>query len=75
MTVSQKRAIGYTIRERERKNQEYFLVWKNLLDDFKSSRYKSMLWYIKSKGLNREYNQACYYYGNRLENLPRKGGF
>lgn len=53
-------------------NQYCFLVWKNLLNEFYDSKYKSKTWFIKSKGLESEYNQALYYYGNNLENLPRK---
>lgn len=71
MTTSQKRAIWYRMRDKENHNRECYLIWKNLLEEYKMSRYKSMLWFIKSKGLASEYYQACYYYGN-LENLPCK---
>lgn len=72
MTISQKRAIWYKERQKELHNQECFLIWKNLYSDFQQSKYKNMTWYIKAQGLYREYIQACYYYGNNLENLPRK---
>lgn len=75
MTIRQKRAIYYSIREREEKNRYCFLLWKDLLNEFENSKYKSKLWFIRSKGLESEYNQACYYYGNKLENLPRKEVF
>lgn len=71
MTTSQKRAIWYKERQKELHNQECYLIWKDLMNEYQMSRYKSMLWFIKSKGLASEYYQACYYYGN-LENLPRR---
>lgn len=72
MTTKQKLAIWYRMRQKEIHKQKCFLIWKNLLDEYETSRYKSMLWFIKSKGLAQEYYQACYYYGDNLENLPRK---
>ena len=58
MTTSQKRAIWYRMREKEIHNQEYFLIWKDLMHEFEMSRYKSMIWFIKSKGLAQEYYDA-----------------
>ena len=72
MTVSQKRAIWYKKREKELHNQECFLIWKDLLQEYETSKYKYMINFIKSKGLAQEYYQACHYYGNNLENLPRR---
>lgn len=69
MTIRQKRAIGYAIRQRERENQLYFIMYKNLLDDFNSSKYKSTLWYIKSKDLLPEYRKLCYRYDNKLADI------
>ena len=46
MKLSQKRAISYAIRARQLKEQEKLLREKNLYDDYKQSKYKSMTWYI-----------------------------
>lgn len=75
MTTKQKLAIWYRMRQKELHNQECFLIWKNLLDEYRASRYKSMLWFIKSKGLAQEYYQALRCYNNNLENLPRRGAW
>lgn len=57
MTVSQKRAIGYKIRQKERQMQYSFLMIKGLLAVYNNSRYKSMIWFIRSKGLEEEYEK------------------
>ena len=72
MKLSQKLAISYAISEKKRHNQYCFLVWKDLYHEFENSNYKSMIWFIRNKGLENEYNQAIHYYNNNLENLPRK---
>lgn len=72
MTIKQKRAIGYHIRQKEEENRTYFLIWKDLLEDFENSKYKLKIWYIRNKGIYQEYVSACHYYNNNLKNLPRK---
>ena len=72
MKLSQKRAISYSIYRKQKHNQYCFLLWKNLLSEFKESKYRTMTWFIKSKGLEKEYNEALFYYGHNLENLPIK---
>lgn len=71
MTISQKRAIGYAIRRKEKENMQYFLIWKGLMQEFELSSYKTMTWFIKSKHLMGEYNYTCICYDNNLKNLPR----
>lgn len=72
MTTSQKRAIWYAMRRKELENQEIYLKWKGLYDEFEQSKYKSMTWFIKSKGLVREYNTALFFNNMDLRNLPRR---
>ena len=50
MSISQKRAIGYAVREKSEKKRAAFIVEKEgTLDLFKDSKYKTMHGYIKSK--------------------------
>lgn len=72
MKLSQKRAISYALYRKRKHNQYCFLVWKDLFAEYENSKYKTMTWFIKSKGLESEYYQAIRYYNNNLENLPRK---
>ena len=51
MTVSQKRAIWYTVRKKQLEAQKGYLLTHNLMDEFKQSNYKSMTWFLKSKGI------------------------
>ena len=54
MKLSQKRAIGYAIRERaEKRRTEFILKQEGTLSLFKKSGYKTKLGYIKKKyGVN-----------------------
>ena len=52
MTISQKRAIGYAIRRKENEAREKYLKENDLFGEFKNSNYKSMLWFLRSKGIN-----------------------
>lgn len=52
MTKSQKMAIGYAIRKREHDKREKFLKENGFMEEFKHSKYKSMLWFLRSKGIN-----------------------
>lgn len=61
MKVSQKRAIWYKLRKREVETRFYYLNFKGLMDDFENSGYKNAIWYIRSKGLEKDYNAFCYY--------------
>lgn len=65
MTVSQKRAIWYKIRDKERQMYLSFLMNKQLLADFNDSRYKSMIWFIRSRGLEEEYQVFRHNIGRR----------
>lgn len=61
MTVSQKRAIWYKMRKREVETRFYYLNYKGLMDEYEDSCYKNAIWFIRSKGLEREYNAFCHY--------------
>lgn len=52
MTVSQKRAIGYAIRAKENANRQRLLDKYGLRAEFVNSKYKSLHWFLKSKGVN-----------------------
>lgn len=52
MTLKQKRAISYAIYERKRKRQDEYIKHNGLTDDFKNSKYKSVTWFLKAKGVN-----------------------
>lgn len=50
MTVSQKRAISYSISARTKKRRENFIIKKEgSLEGFKKSKYKSLHWYILNR--------------------------
>ena len=51
MTVSQKRAIWYSIRNKQIEAQKEYLLTHNMMNEFKQSKYKSMTWFLKSKGI------------------------
>ena len=51
MTVSQKRAIWYAIRKKQLEAQKEYLITHNMINEFKHSNYKSMTWFLKSKGI------------------------
>lgn len=61
MTISQKRAIWYKLRKREVETRFYYLNYKKLMEEFEGSGYKNAIWFIRSKGLEKEYNAFCYY--------------
>lgn len=52
MTVSQKRAIIYKINQIKRQKQIEYILDNGLWDDWYQSNYKSMTWYLKSKGVH-----------------------
>lgn len=52
MTVSQKRAIGYAIRAKEDARRQQLLDKYGLRAEFINSKYKSLHWFLKSKGVN-----------------------
>lgn len=52
MTISQKRAISYKINQIKRQKQEQYILTHGLAGDFHKSGYKSMTWYLKSKGVH-----------------------
>lgn len=52
MTISQKRAIIYKINQIKRQKQAEYIRDHGLLDDWCQSEYKSMTWYLKSKGVH-----------------------
>lgn len=72
MTISQKRAIWYNERRKEELRREYYLFFKKLYDEFEASKYKSMLWFIKSKDLEKEYNAYCYYNHEELDEFIKE---
>ena len=51
MTISQKRAISYKINHIKRQKQVEYIRDNGLWDDWYESHYKSMTWYLKSKGV------------------------
>lgn len=51
MTISQKRAISYKINQIKRQKQSEYIRDNGLSDDWCKSNYKSMTWYLKSKGV------------------------
>lgn len=52
MTISQKRAIIYKINQIKRQKQLEYICDNGLLNDWCKSNYKSMTWYLKSKGVH-----------------------
>ncbi|MBR5202894.1 MAG: hypothetical protein IKW45_06485 [Clostridia bacterium] len=50
MKLSQKRAIAYAVSKRNRAKQMKFLFENDLHEEFQQSKYKTMLWFLKSKG-------------------------
>lgn len=51
MTISQKLAIVYKINRIKRQKQAEYIRDHGLTDDWCKSNYKSMTWYLKSKGV------------------------
>lgn len=51
MNVAQKRAIWYSIRKKQLEKQEDYIKSHGLVNEFKESKYKSMTWFLKSKGI------------------------
>lgn len=51
MKLSQKRAISYAITKRAHDKQLRYITANGLYDEFKNSKYKTMLGFLKSKGL------------------------
>lgn len=47
MTVSQKRAIWYSYREKEVRKMKEYIAKHNLMYDFKCSHYKTLRGYLK----------------------------
>lgn len=77
MTISQKRAIGYAIRERGSLSMWDFLNDHNLATAFYESGYKSIRWFLKAylRGIEKEIEQekaenngACHASTVELEN-------
>lgn len=52
MTISQKRAIIYKINQIKRQKQAEYIRDNGLSDDWCKSHYKTMTWYLKSKGVH-----------------------
>ena len=50
MKLSQKRAISYAISKSNKMKQTKFLLSNGLYEEFENSRYKTMTWFLKSKG-------------------------
>ena len=50
MKLSQKRAIAYAVTKRAHAKQMRFLFENDLYEEFQKSKYKTMLWFLKSKG-------------------------
>ena len=44
MKLSQKRAIWYSIRNKQIEAQKEYLLTHNMMNEFKQSNYKSMTW-------------------------------
>ena len=51
MKVAQKRTIWYAMRKKQIEKQEEYLKSHNLMGEFKESKYKTMTWFLKSKGI------------------------
>lgn len=51
MNKSQLNAISYAIMERKKREQMKVLEENNLMEEFKKSKYKTMTWFLTSKGL------------------------
>lgn len=77
MTISQKRAIGYAIRERESASMWDFVNDHNLATAFYESGYKLIRWFLKAylRGIEKEIAQekakndgACYAKTVEIEN-------
>lgn len=45
-------AISYAITKRMREKQEKYIVENGLEAEYKASKYKTMTWFLKSKGVN-----------------------
>lgn len=48
MTVRQKRAIGYHIRQKEYRSMDRLIQDYRLTDDFLNSGYKTKRWFLRS---------------------------
>lgn len=51
MKLSQKRAIWYKNQKRKVAAQRKYIEENNLVDEFKTSGYKTMTWFLISKGI------------------------
>lgn len=51
MKLSQKRAIWYKNQNRKVAAQRKYIEENGLLDEFKASDYKTMTWFLISKGI------------------------
>lgn len=51
MNISQKRAIWYKNQNRKVVAQRKYIEENNLMDEFNESGYKTMTWFLKSKGV------------------------
>lgn len=51
MKIAQKRAIWYSMRKKQIEKQEEYLRSHDLMEEFKESKYKTMTWFLKSKGV------------------------
>ena len=51
MTISQKRAISYKINQIKREKKAEYIKGNDLWSEWCMSHYKSMTWFLKSKGV------------------------
>lgn len=52
MQKRQLNAISYAIRRRQLERQTAYIKDNGLEQEYKESKYKSMTWFLKSKGVN-----------------------
>ena len=52
MKLTQKRAIWYTLRKKQLEEQRNYLFEHNMMKEFEKSKYKTMTWFLKLKGIS-----------------------